>query len=164
MEKTKCNFKQVQIQKRISELETQLCDSRLALLAAKSWGQLGPLKIPEMTAHLQKLEDEQTSEKRALRKLQLNQVRQRKFREKKKKQDVLLSNCSSLSSDFDPRHRIMGHLFPSSTSLSEYEFLQFLLSSFNLVDHEFQHEFLKTVISMRLSFLTLKAKSVPSMF
>jgi hypothetical protein len=137
----KSNFKQIEVQGKIEEVEKQLNQLRLVLFAAEILGQgdMTQVEMEQMKHHRAALEEEQTSLKRQLRKLQLNQIRQKNFRERKKQ----LKGMQLVKQE-------------EGASWSEEEFLGLLLSGVECTQGDHQLQFLQQAITMRIAFLNFK--------
>jgi hypothetical protein len=175
----KSNFRQIEIETRLNELETRVCDLRLTILAAECVGQLmNPAHVQETKNQLFNLENEQAELRKQLRKLQLNQARQRKYREKKKKKekgiheldeslsDSSIGDNSKASSESQgksfapakpvdiPQTPVHFSQYPLTIrAASEQNFLKFLAFGLAHINQEGRGQFLDVVIRMRSNFL-----------
>jgi hypothetical protein len=174
----KSNFRQLELQRTIDQLETRICDMRLAIFAEESLGYLNGNDVVEKKNLLVSLEAQQMEFKRQLRKLQLNQVRQKKYRQRKQRQaheqsqisspqpaaqyfstSTPSSPCSELSSlgrmSSSPQpFPVSFKTYPSTISTpSELEFIEFVQFGLkSLSSEETRMSFLQFVVLSRINF------------
>jgi hypothetical protein len=145
----KKSFKQIEIQERLDELETKICDLELTILAGEALE--GLVDLEEKKTLLEVMLNEKIQLNKAMRKLELNRARQRRLRRKRKEEEspqpqvhpaIQVQTCWSVSSDDCENNSIV--------LASEFEFLNFLSHA---IRSDLERDHIQQIVDQRVFHL-----------